>query len=1122
MNFEVSPPFFDELKVDLNLKQSKEKIKETIKFWLGKNGYSKLTNIDKLNSVASFPELSVFANFALKAYNERGNTKEQIEKYEKDLPQGWKFLTDCHSNNGYYGVAYWNPEYQQVIIAHRGTELYSNIGGLLESAKDIWADFQGVERNKYVSQMNSATTFAHTINEQLMFREHGVQFQLFFTGHSLGGWLAQITTFTTEYLKKQDSIFIKNPDHIIDEYHAHTVVFESPGCKEMLLQMESDFEIRSNHSSICIKDLDITSYLSAPNLINTSNQHVGKVYRILTDLSDLSDKTLYVKETHKMDKILNACILANKDNSKIEEVIEEVIDWPIRKKFGGKELDSFFKWASKFENYNPGKVFQKEYPDYSSIRYQTKEYNPKECSIYVFTQSEQKFLKKYQEVREFSEFFHLEKLFDSINNKSAQDEAQNALKTFIIENEIIKCESAENLQKFIPFIKIFLKLFNELKIIDNFSSPIEILKKFYQHKSRENLSGIRDSILEFDDSILTENLRSFLNDELKKVWRLVVKKDTHISLTKLYKIFQKIEFKDEDTEKIYKQEDSYLVLESDQLFRENKIFPLQKLFKLIDNNTHFLLIIEFKPIDAKEIYEEIKKVFIGLFEDLDQKRSNIKILLITQQDFDSTRIFTEICKDFYTETDDTEFTWKCLMGKSQEKILEKTVNFQGKTIILKELVSGRAENKNKIDELIDPDTLTKLVKNETVNIGCELLSLGYDETNYVPRLLNFKTKLKKEVLATEGIEDKFIISSNVQANLNRLVPNDSSRFILTQNNEQASGKFQEFCEDHVNVHWLKHEPTSDRFIWQKSKGSLSVLRQHIDYKNCTENYSEEDWLKNESNSKVVIISDSAGMGKSTILTHLSQQIKKDPANFDTWLIRINLGDLTNKFKNFKNQNIFKDEEINIVENILSKDLLKMNEFEHKLFMHSLFFMNGKSIIMFDGFDEISPNYKDIVISLLVSLRKTQIKQLWVTTRSNMRVNLEDELGQFACTLEPFSKENQKNFLTKFWAQKLGSSAIIEHEARLNTFASALILLLANSISDKDQEFTGIPLQTRMVAEAFEKDFKNFYYSKQLEPTLPLELNLFDLYEKFFRRKYEIDQEERNNLDFNRREIITKL
>ena len=99
------------------------------------------------------------------------------------------------------------------------------------------------------------------------------------------------------------------------------------------------------------------------------------------------------------------------------------------------------------------------------------------------------------------------------------------------------------------------------------------------------------------------------------------------------------------------------------------------------------MIIEFKPIDAKEeIYEEIKKIFMGLFEDLNQERSNIKILLITQKDFDSTRIFTEICKDFYTETDDTEFTWKCLMGESQEKILEKTVNFQGKTIKLKELV----------------------------------------------------------------------------------------------------------------------------------------------------------------------------------------------------------------------------------------------------------------------------------------------------------------------------------------------------------------------------------------------------------------------------------------------------
>jgi hypothetical protein len=64
----------------------------------------------------------------------------------------------------------------------------------------------------------------------------GVSFELFFTGHSLGGWLAQVTTYTIEYLKRVEKFFLRrNNDN--DFYHPHTVVFESPGCKDMLSEM---------------------------------------------------------------------------------------------------------------------------------------------------------------------------------------------------------------------------------------------------------------------------------------------------------------------------------------------------------------------------------------------------------------------------------------------------------------------------------------------------------------------------------------------------------------------------------------------------------------------------------------------------------------------------------------------------------------------------------------------------------------------------------------------------------------------------------------------------------------------------------------------------------------------
>jgi len=66
--------------------------------------------------------------------------------------------------------------------------------------------------------------------------------------------------------------------------------------------------------------------------------------------------------------------------------------------------------------------------------------------------------------------------------------------------------------------------------------------------------------------------------------------------------------------------------------------------------------------------------------------------------------------------------------------------------------------------------------------------------------------------------------------------------------------------------------------------------------------------------------------------------------------------------------------------------------------------------MMDVFYEISPNYKENIIDLLQALRQTAVIQLWVTTRQHLRDELEDNLQQLTYTLEPFSEENQVEFL----------------------------------------------------------------------------------------------------------------
>jgi hypothetical protein len=110
--------------------------------------------------------------------------------------------------------------------------------------------------------------------------------------------------------------------------------------------------------------------------------------------------------------------------------------------------------------------------------------------------------------------------------------------------------------------------------------------------------------------------------------------------------------------------------------------------------------------------------------------------------------------------------------------------------------------------------------------------------------------------------------------------------------------------------------------------------------------------------------------------------------------------------------------------------------------------------------------------MLKVLKQTSLGQLWVTTRPNLKENLEDNLQHLSYTLQPFSSDEQVEFLKKFGPENLNLE--VTNQDRLQIYAKALITNLVQSFSDKDKEFTGIPLQTRMIAEIFDEEFKSFY------------------------------------------------
>jgi hypothetical protein len=132
-------------------------------------------------------------HLASRVYKENEDGQELPDK---KLPEGWKILTTAYSQgatNHYFGAACWKPGHQQVVIAHRGSDP--------GSTGALWTDIQGILWNKYVPQTYSARIFANGIIIALNeFNEkHNVNLQHSFTGYSLGGWLAQIPTFTAKY-----------------------------------------------------------------------------------------------------------------------------------------------------------------------------------------------------------------------------------------------------------------------------------------------------------------------------------------------------------------------------------------------------------------------------------------------------------------------------------------------------------------------------------------------------------------------------------------------------------------------------------------------------------------------------------------------------------------------------------------------------------------------------------------------------------------------------------------------------------------------------------------------------------------------------------------------------------
>ena len=234
-----------------------------------------------------------------------------LDAKEKDKKALLTLLTDWEVQdypnggfkNGYVGAVFIHPTRKQIVVAHAGT--------LPLRVKTLLADARGIV-NKGTDPLVLDALMQSQGHQQTSLKDliKNEGYHLSFTGHSLGGFLAEL------------SVYACHRGFGLNYPEASAVVFDSPGSIEVMQEWESHIK----QHQVDINQLNVISFLSSPNLVNTLNSHPRTVYRLIRPMP-LSTFQLYLLESHDRKKMFK---LFNQTTGYPENGCwAEMEDWPL-------------------------------------------------------------------------------------------------------------------------------------------------------------------------------------------------------------------------------------------------------------------------------------------------------------------------------------------------------------------------------------------------------------------------------------------------------------------------------------------------------------------------------------------------------------------------------------------------------------------------------------------------------------------------------------------------------------------------------------------------------------------------------------------------------------------------
>lgn len=355
----------------------------------------------------------------------------------------------------------------------------------------------------------------------------------------------------------------------------------------------------------------------------------------------------------------------------------------------------------------------------------------------------------------------------------------------------------------------------------------------------------------------------------------------------------------------------------------------------------------------------------------------------------------------------------------------------------------------------DRDTL----KEEIMNKMLETIIIIYgDVTEYKSELFRYiikETTSKQIIILTRTYayenslrhiidKRKFTKVSDIRIEFNDLILNSqtkvlSSKLMFQDNEITFNSIIQEDAKYLITPYMLQKIIYNDKIVVGRTISNPNyeqVKYYYVDRKlqiRNERNLSIELNTFKDINDTVVLVG-APGIGKSTYLTHMSIKTKELYPNI--WIVRINLLDYTKEFHRWQKHKIeidrietlkfvckaavykiiqrnnidFNFEEIVFDLEIINGEFVLRNynrndfiSFELEMFIYC--YNKGKTVLLFDGFDEICPHYKEEITELLKCLLTRSLginspdssshkQQMWITSRSynNIIITLETEFG----------------------------------------------------------------------------------------------------------------------------------